>query len=100
MLSLVRRPNQGFRLYWCGEFIGELRVRPGLYPGETKCLFDCDRRLDIQREELPPRDSVPPPHHPVREEFDAYLDDTDFDAERRRPGASGEDTHRGSEADR
>lgn len=77
MLALTRRPNQGFRFYWCGELIGELRVRPGLYPGETKCLFDCDRRLDIQREELPPRDGTPPPHHPVREEFDAYLDDGD-----------------------
>lgn len=85
MLALTRRPNGGFRLYWNGEFIGTLAVRPGLYPGETKCLFDCDPRLQIQREELPPRPTNPPPTHPVRESFDDYLNDTeDFDADRRR----------------
>ena len=77
MLSLTRRPGQGFRLYYDGELVGWLGVRYGQRDGEIKVLFDCSRRLQVQREELPPRDAVPPPHDPVREESDGPLDADD-----------------------
>lgn len=77
MLALTRRPNQGFRVYVDGQFVGTIAVRPGYYPGETKVLFDLDRRVQIHREELPPRDPCPPPTPPVREEHDGDDASTD-----------------------